>query len=225
MTPTNYIIIVAGGSGSRMNAGIPKQFLPLGGKPMLMHTIEKFFSFDPGIKIIVVLPEKEIPEWKSLCDLHNFAIAHVIEKGGTSRFQSVKNGLDHITESCIVGVHDGVRPFASIELIKRCFSEARIKGNAVPCVPLQDSIRSIGNGMNKAVDRNSLVSIQTPQCFTSEMLKKAYQSEFNDSFTDDASVVESAGEKINLVEGERDNIKITFPQDMESAKMLFEKQA
>lgn len=211
---TNYIIIVAGGTGARMNAGIPKQFITVAGKPILMHTIEKFFAADQLMKIIVVLPEKETSEWKKLCAAHNFTIAHDIVSGGETRFHSVKNGLQRVGKQGVVGVHDGVRPLLSSSMIKKCFSDAALNGNAVPCMPVRDSLRKITGALNEAVDRSSMVAIQTPQCFSVAILKKAYLLDYKSSFTDDASVVEATGEKIHLMEGEDMNVKITFPVDL-----------
>ena len=216
----NYAIIVAGGSGARMSSTTPKQFLELAGKPVLMHTIEKFASFDPALKIIVVLPEKDIPAWESLCSSHGFNISHNVVKGGATRFHSVSNGLNRVEEEGIVAVHDGVRPLLTASLIRRCFSVAGQKGNAVPFVPIRESIRKVTGEKNEYADRNSFVSIQTPQCFSAVALKKAYSAAYNDSFTDDASVIEAHGEQINLVEGEPENIKITFPVDLAMAEAI-----
>jgi len=216
----NFVIIVAGGSGLRMNSDIPKQFLLLAGKPVLMHTIECFVSFDPSINIIVVLPSKETAEWQSLCEKHSFTVKHMVVTGGNTRFHSVKNGLDTITENGVIGIHDGVRPIVSNDLIRKCFEEAKEKGNAIPYVHVRESMRRIDGEKNEAVKRDSYVIIQTPQCFTTDLLKKAFLAEYRTTFTDDASVVEAVGEKINLVEGESTNIKITFPGDLLYAEML-----
>jgi 2-C-methyl-D-erythritol 4-phosphate cytidylyltransferase len=209
-----YAIIVAGGSGSRMSSAVPKQFMLLAGKPVLMHTVQKFFDADERIKIIVVLPEKEISRWKTFCDEYSFAVKHETVSGGVSRFQSVRNGLQKVTEKSIVAIHDGVRPFTSINLIRKCFDEASRLGNAVPGIPLNESIRKINGNQNESADRNSFVLIQTPQCFDSEQLKKAYASDEKNSFTDDATVMEQSGGSIHLIEGEKENIKITFPHDL-----------
>jgi 2-C-methyl-D-erythritol 4-phosphate cytidylyltransferase len=203
-----------------MNSDVPKQFLLLNGKPVLMHSIECFVAFDPSINIIVVLPAKETAEWQSLCEKHSFSVKHMVVTGGNTRFHSVKNGLDTITEKGVIGIHDGVRPLVSNDLIKRCFAEASEKGNAVPYVHVRESMRRMEGQKNEAVKRDSYVFIQTPQCFTSDLLKKAFLEEYRTSFTDDASVVEATGEKINLVEGDPTNIKITFPGDLLHAEML-----
>ena len=217
---SNSVIIVAGGSGTRMKAGIPKQFMLLNGKPVLMHTIEKFFAADASLKIIVVLPESEIKNWKSLCVKHDFKIPHATVEGGETRFHSVKNGLTRISEKGIVCVHDGVRPLVSAELIQHCIAEAKANGNAVPCISVPESIRKINGDGNAAADRNSFVLIQTPQCFDADALKRAYANTANSDFTDDASLAEASGEKIHLVKGERTNIKITYPDDVLCAEAL-----
>jgi 2-C-methyl-D-erythritol 4-phosphate cytidylyltransferase len=219
-----HVIIVAGGSGLRMNSEIPKQFMLLAGKPVLMHTIERFIAFDPAINIIVVLPARETSEWQSLCDKHAFGIKHMVVTGGNTRFHSVKNGLDIITEEGMIAVHDGVRPLISNELVKRCFDEANEKGNAIPFVHVRESMRKIDGLKNQAVKRDSYVIIQTPQCFSSAVLKKAFLAEYETTFTDDASVVEAAGETINLIEGEHSNIKITFPDDLLFAETILAMQ-
>jgi 2-C-methyl-D-erythritol 4-phosphate cytidylyltransferase len=221
---SSFVIIVAGGSGSRMNSDLPKQFMELAGKPVLMHTIGKFYSADPAITIIVVLPEKEIKDWETLCTKHRFTIDHRVVRGGDTRFQSVKNGLALVKEKGVVAVHDGVRPLLSTSLIKKCFSEAGMYGSAVPYVPVRESLRKVSNNMSESVDRSIYVAIQTPQCFSSELLHGAYRSEYKATFTDDASVVESTGETIHLVEGETENIKITFPADLAMAEALVRKE-
>jgi len=219
-----YTIIVAGGAGTRMNNAVPKQFMELNGKPVLMHTIEKFYKVFPDIRILVVLAEELFEEWKQLCTKYNFAIGHHWVRGGETRFNSVKNGLEFIPENCIVGIHDAARPLVSKETILRTFEIAEKLGNAIPCIPITESIREKNGLENKAVDRNQFVIIQTPQCFQSSLLKKAFLQSYNDAFTDDASVLEAMGEKINLVEGNKENIKITTPQDLFIAEALIERR-
>jgi 2-C-methyl-D-erythritol 4-phosphate cytidylyltransferase len=224
-----HIIVVAGGSGSRMKSEIPKQFLVLSdGMPILMHTIAKFFYTYPDIKIILVLPANEISFWKKLVLEHHFEIEHKIVEGGVTRFHSVKNGLDTIDENlknCVVGIHDGVRPLVNAETITNCFHTAFDLGNAIPSIGLKDSIRkkNISSNVYEAQDRNLYQLIQTPQCFQLGILKKAYQTEFKEIFTDDASVVEYLGEKINLVAGNEENIKITTPTDLLIANSFLQK--
>jgi 2-C-methyl-D-erythritol 4-phosphate cytidylyltransferase len=208
-----YAIIVAGGRGLRMNSDIPKQFIALDGKPMLMHTLEQFAADD--ISIILVLPIDYHDYWKKLCEEHSFQVAHQIANGAEERFHSVKNGLKLITENdCIVAVHDAVRPYASKELITRVFEMAAEKGNAVAAIPSRDSVRRLQGGISTALPRNEIYLVQTPQAFQISQLRKAYQQEFRNEFTDDASVVERAGFPIQLCEGEAGNIKITFPTDL-----------
>lgn len=219
-----YAIIVAGGKGERMQSDLPKQFLSIKGKPLLMHTINRFNQYDKSIKIIVILPSTQIDFWQVLCQKHHFHVAHQIVAGGETRFHSVLNGLTTISSDGLVGIHDGVRPFVSTETISRCFSEAEKEGSAIPCVSITESIRHFDNSGNKAVDRNKYCLIQTPQVFQIERLKKAYEQTYNSSFTDDASVLESTGEKIHLVDGNRENIKITTPLDLEMAKTILSKQ-
>lgn len=214
------VIIVAGGSGSRMNSILPKQFVAINGTPILMHTINAFINFSSQISIILVLPENHISTWKDLCVELNFNIEHQITIGGNARFDSVKNGLKLIKKQCIIGIHDAVRPFVSKELIKSVFESAEIYGNAIPSIAINDSVRQIQNNSSLPISRDQLRIIQTPQCFKSDILKLAYEQNFNDSFTDDASVVEACGEKIHLVEGARENIKITTSYDMVIAEAL-----
>ena len=217
----NNIIIVAGGKGVRMGNNIPKQFLILKDKPILMHTLERFHQFQTNLNIILVLPKDQQTLWSELCQTYNFKIPHTIVQGGKTRFHSVINGLSKINNiKGITGVHDGVRPFVSIETIKQCFSTARNKGTAIPVVKLIDSIREINHTTSVAKSRINYRLVQTPQVFKTNILKEAYSQKFNDEFTDDASVIESAGYKVNLVEGNYENIKITSPLDMIIAKAL-----
>lgn len=219
MTP-KIALIVAGGKGERMNSDIPKQFIELSGKPILMHTIETFVKYDPHVRIVIVLPVEQIDVWQQLCKKYAFHINHSIEIGGHTRFHSVQNGLKSIETPSIVAVHDGVRPLVSIPTIARCFTEAEIHKNAIPVVDLVDSLRSIAGDNNYSVNRSDYKLVQTPQVFDGEFLKKAYQQAYCDKFTDDASVVESLGEKIYLVEGNRENIKITTDMDLIIAKAI-----
>lgn len=218
-----YAIIVAGGKGERMGENTPKQFLKLQGKPILMHTIEKFRTAFQDIEIILALPENQIDYWEELCVLHEFPFSPKrVVKGGKTRFHSVKNALDRINEEGIVAIHDGVRPLVSTATIQNCFAEAEQKGNAIPVVNVVDSLRFVSkqDGSNKSVTRSCYKIVQTPQCFSSDIVLKAYQQEYNSSFTDDASVVEALGETIHLVEGNRANIKITTKEDLLVAESL-----
>ncbi|MFZ9847375.1 MAG: 2-C-methyl-D-erythritol 4-phosphate cytidylyltransferase [Flavobacteriales bacterium] len=215
------IIIVAGGSGSRMKSDIPKQFMLLKGKPLILHTIEKFHQALPSCKIIVVLPSTQMTYWEELKKQYSFSIAVETAAGGKSRFESVKNGMQLISEECVVGVHDAVRPLISVENIQLLFNEAENKGNAIPFIPCKDSLREINNNENKAVAREKYVLIQTPQCFKWSLIKEGYNGEELSSFTDDASVFEHLGGKINLVQGDERNIKITYPVDFQFAELIF----
>lgn len=219
---SNYVIVVAGGSGTRMKSVVPKQFLELAGRPILMHTLERFVAFDPAIKIILVLPEAHQSTWKELCVLHAFTLKHSVVNGGETRFHSVKNGLNTISGDGIVAVHDGVRPLVSITTIRRCFEEAKKKGNAIPCIPVHETVRQIEGDSSKLVDRSALRLIQTPQVFEIRLLQQAFNQEYQSIFTDDASVIENKGENIHLVEGSRENIKITEPADLILAKSIIE---
>jgi len=219
------VIIVAGGSGLRMGSKIPKQFLLLKNKPVLMHTIQRFFAFDHQIKIIVVLPNNQIDYWASLCQKYSFAIAHKIIGGGDTRFDSVNNAINIIeTDSnLLVAVHDGVRPLIDNKTISTCFETAEKLGNAVPCVPIIDSLRFVEKKSSHTVNRNDYKAVQTPQVFHYTKLLKAYSSAFTKFYTDDASVVESIGEKIYLVEGNVENIKITTTFDLLLAELILDK--
>lgn len=220
MSRIKTTIVVAGGKGERMNAVIPKQFLEIQGKPILMHTLEVFRRYDALMELILVLPSVQIQLWKELCKKHAFNIPHQIVDGGQTRFQSVKNGLKVIRSNSLVAIHDGVRPFVSMDTIARCFDEAEKSGAAIPVIDLVESIRQITDNESFSVDRNAYKLVQTPQVFESELLKKAYEQEFTPLFTDDASVVEALGTKIQLVEGNRENIKITTEYDLKIAESL-----
>ncbi|MFV0521194.1 MAG: 2-C-methyl-D-erythritol 4-phosphate cytidylyltransferase [Mangrovibacterium sp.] len=217
-----FTVIVAGGSGTRMGTDIPKQFLELSGKPILMHTIAKFHEFDFNTTIIVVLPKSQFAYWKELCKKYNFHILHKVVSGGTSRFQSVKNGLNHISDEGIVFIHDGVRPLVSNSTIKRCLDMAIEKGNALPVVPVVDSIRKLNGEYNEYKNRADYCLVQTPQTFAVNKIKTAFQQDELPTFTDDASVLEAANEIINLVEGNTENIKITTKTDWSIAGVLIQ---
>lgn len=215
-----FVIIVAGGSGTRMNSVSPKQFLTLKGKPILMHTISAFTNAIPGINVILVLLSQYKEEWATLCEKYNFNTPCQLVDGGETRFHSVKNGLALVPENCVVAVHDAARPLVSSKTITSTFDTAQQLGNASPSFPLTESVRVTEGEANKAVDRSKFVIVQTPQCFKSSILKKAFLQEYLPTFTDDASVLEAMGEKINLIEGNRENIKITTPHDLVIAEAL-----
>ena len=214
---TKYIIIVAGGKGLRMGSEVPKQFLPVGGKPVLMRTIEAFHTYDAEIQIVLVLPIAQQAYWKELCTQYAFTLPHRLTNGGETRFHSVKNGLDTIPadEDALVGVHDGVRPFVSTEVIARCYVEAARMGAVVPIIDVVETVRHLdGNGRSTTVSRDDYKLVQTPQVFSLALLKKAYAQPYVSAFTDDASVVEALGYEVTLVQGNRENIKITTPFDL-----------
>ncbi|KAA6340641.1 2-C-methyl-D-erythritol 4-phosphate cytidylyltransferase 2 [termite gut metagenome] len=215
-----YALIVAGGKGLRMGTQLPKQFLPIGKKVILMYTLEAFHTCDAAIKIIVVLPKTQQSLWKQLCNEARFTIPHTIVSGGETRDQSVKNGLSSITGEGLVGVHDGVRPLVSSEVIARCYQEAETKKAVVPVVDTIETLRKVSNGKSETVNRNEYKSVQTPQVFDVKLLKRAYMQNFNPSFTDDASLVEAMNIPVYLTEGNRENIKITTLFDLKIAETL-----
>jgi len=210
-------IIVAGGQGIRMNSDIPKQFLLLNSTPVLIHTLLKFSHLD---EIILVLPEIQIEYWNQLCKSHNFTIPHTIVEGGITRFHSVKNGLEKVDNNSNVAIHDGVRPLVSKNLINNLISEVKEGVGAIPVVPIKDSIRKLEGTNSIHIDRNTLYKVQTPQCFLSDDIKKAYTKEYSDTFTDDSSVFEANGGKINTLLGEEKNLKITTEEDLKIAEIL-----
>ncbi len=221
----DYIIIVAGGKGLRMGSDIPKQFLPIGGKPVLMRTLERFREYSAELQMILVLPEAQQEYWHQLCKEYHFDVEYTLANGGQTRFHSVQNGLAKVPDDAqgVVGVHDGVRPFPSIEVIKNCYETARTKKAVIPVIPVVETVRQlISNGQknSKTVPRDQYRLVQTPQTFDIQLLKAANRQPYNDGFTDDASVVESYGYEITLVEGNRENIKITTPYDMKIAEVL-----
>ena len=220
MNKPQIAIIVAGGKGERMNADIPKQFLEIQGKPILMHTLEAFHRFDALMQLILVLPSTQIDFWKGLCMKHDFALQHQIVEGGQARFYSVKNGLTVVKSPALVAIHDGVRPLVSQETIARCFYAAEKFDAAIPVVDLVDSIRYLTGAGSLSVDRAAYKLVQTPQVFDAELLKRAYEQDFSALFTDDASVVEASGKQVQLVEGNRENIKITTEFDLKIAETL-----
>lgn len=209
-----YALIVAGGSGKRMGAELPKQYLEIAGKPVLMHTIERFKSFSDSIEIITVLPENQLRFWSGLQKKYSFSIPHTLVKGGKARFFSVRNGLKFVDDPGLVAIHDGVRPFVSLETIRRCFETAERLGNAIPVIPPTDALRIVSEQGSMPVNRLLVRQVQTPQVFHASLIKKAYQQEYLPEFTDDASVLEKTGTRINLVDGNRENIKITTPEDL-----------
>ncbi|SFC36481.1 2-C-methyl-D-erythritol 4-phosphate cytidylyltransferase [Xylanibacter ruminicola] len=218
----DYIIIVAGGKGLRMGSDIPKQFLPIGGKPVLMRTLERFREYSKDIQIILVLPEAQQAYWHQLCQEYHFDVEYTLANGGQTRFHSVQNGLAKVPDDAmgVVGVHDGVRPFPSIEVIRNCYTTAREKKAVIPVIPVVETVRHLEGEQSKTVPRDAYRLVQTPQTFDIQLLKAANRQPYNDGFTDDASVVEAFGYNITLVEGNRENIKITTPYDLKIAEVL-----
>jgi len=210
-------LIVAGGKGTRMNASTAKQFLVLNKLPVLMHTLKQFSSFD---KIVLVLPGTKFNYWQSLCKKYKFTLKHTLVKGGKTRFQSVKNGLNKIPPNSIVAIHDGVRPLVSKDLIEQLILQVKKGIGVIPILPLKDSIRQISEKKSAPINRSNLVKVQTPQCFLSSEIKDAYTQKFSNSFTDDSSVFESNGGDINFILGEEKNLKITTEQDLKIASNL-----
>jgi 2-C-methyl-D-erythritol 4-phosphate cytidylyltransferase len=218
-----YAIIVAGGSGERMQSEIPKQFLLLNGLPVLMRTLVAFYNFDNQIQIILVLPEKHMGYWKTLCNEFNFRVEHNLVAGGKTRFHSVKNGLAEITDNeSLVAVHDGVRPLVSQSVIQNCYETASLMGNAVAAIEVTESVRILTPEGNQPLNRSDVKLIQTPQVFRADILQNAYRQDYRQSFTDDASVVENMKEKIHLIPGNKENIKITNTLDLILASALLE---
>lgn len=209
-----YAIIVAGGSGSRMQQAMPKQFIEVAGKPILMHTMERFYKYNPQVRLVVVLPQEQLDTWRNLCQKHGFKLFHMAVPGGATRFGSVKNGLGAVMGDGLIAVHDGVRPFVDTATIAEAYKVAQEQGSAVVAVSPKDSIRELTQEGSRSVPRANYKLVQTPQVFRANILRKAYEQPEQDCFTDDASVVESIGEQIALVEGSYRNIKITTPEDL-----------
>ena len=215
-----YAIVVAGGKGVRMGTAVPKQFLLLSGKPLLMHTLEVFYNTDPEIQLILVLPEDQQEYWKGLCTQYHFTLPHQIVNGGVTRFESVTNGLALAENEGLVAVHDGVRPFINTGFIQRCYQAAEEYGAAVPVTELTESIRRLEGETSFSVHRETFRSVQTPQTFRTEILKKSYKVPYQENFTDDASVVEASGYKVTLIKGLMENIKITNTIDLLLAEQM-----
>ena len=233
----DYVIIVAGGKGLRMGSDISKQFLPIGGKPVLMRTMMRFREYSPTLQIILVLPKAQQDYWQELCKEYDFKLEYLLANGGETRFHSVQHGLALIPDDAegVVGVHDGVRPFPSFEVIRNCYETARTAKAVIPVIPVVETVRKLSPEnpdkpdnpkahSSVTVPRNEYRLVQTPQCFDIQLLKAANQQPYNDGFTDDASVVEAFGFDVTLVEGNRENIKITTPYDMTVAEALLKKE-
>jgi len=217
---TKSVIIVAGGTGTRMNSDVPKQFLPLCGKPALAYSLEAFSTAFPGIELVVALPRLLFPAWELLCTAHSVVITHRLAEGGETRFHSVKNALALIGDDGLVAIHDAARPLVTPALIREAFLAAETYGNCIPVAPLRESVREIRGENSRAVDRLALRIVQTPQVFGAGTIKKAYLQDYRPEFTDDATVVEAMGETIHVIEGDPVNFKITHPYDLAAAEAL-----
>ncbi len=220
---SDYGIIVAGGKGTRMGATVPKQFLCVGGEPVLMRTLRRFHDYNPRLSLIVVLPHEQQDYWRQLCREHHFDIVHQCVDGGVTRFHSSLSGLSVIPEEAdgIVAIHDGVRPFVSEETIGRCFEAARNEEAAIPVMPVVETLRRVeSDGQSHNVSRSCYRSVQTPQCFRISLARAAFSQPYREDFTDDASVVEAYGHKVAMVAGNRENIKLTTPFELKVAEAL-----
>ncbi|MBC35338.1 MAG: 2-C-methyl-D-erythritol 4-phosphate cytidylyltransferase [Bacteroidetes bacterium] len=213
-------LIVAGGVGNRMQSPIPKQFLELNKKPILFHTLEKFYQFDEKIQLVLVLPDHQMNYWEKLCKEYKFKVKHTLVAGGETRFDSVSNGLKHIPDDHFVAIHDGVRPMVSMQVVNRCFRVASKSGSAIPVITLNESLRQVDDESSNIIDRDQIRIVQTPQTFKADLIKSAYKLENRPEFTDDASVYEANGGHVKLVSGNRENIKITQPLDLKIAEAL-----
>ncbi|HNR73730.1 MAG TPA: 2-C-methyl-D-erythritol 4-phosphate cytidylyltransferase [Cyclobacteriaceae bacterium] len=222
MQSPEFALIVAGGKGTRIKSKLPKQFLELNGTPILMHTLEAFYRYSPTITIVLVLPEDDFATWNDLCKKYNFTKPIILQKGGETRFQSVKNGLEKINGPGLVAIHDGVRPLVSEDIIGASFRLAAVHQSAVAAVRLKESIRMTDQDNTKAMDRSRFRLIQTPQTFSIDLIKQAYLLKEDPTMTDDASVVEKLGHTISLFEGSYENIKITTAEDLIVAKALLD---
>ena len=214
------VIIVAGGKGNRLDTNYPKQFYKINGKPVLLHTIERFYTYDNQIKIILVLPYKEIQTWKNIINTYTIQFHYTLVSGGQTRFQSVKNGLQEAKTADLIAIHDGVRPLVNHETLQKTFNKAEQSGTAIPVIVPPESIRKLKETTSTAVNRQDYRLVQTPQIFYRDIILKSYQTEYKDKFTDDASVVEASGFHIHLVEGNTENIKITRPIDLKIVEAL-----
>lgn len=203
-----------------MKSRIPKQFMEIEGLPVLMHTLHAFLNSVPDVRLIIVLPARQVDTWKTLVEKYSFRVPHRVAEGGQKRFYSVRNGLEHVPDDCVVAIHDGVRPVVTSRLIQTCFRDAHRYGNAVPCIVPAESVRVMTGGTHRPMDRNQVRIIQTPQVFQAALIKKAYLQPFRESFTDDATVLEQSGIPIHLIQGDPFNIKITCPEDLILAEAI-----
>jgi 2-C-methyl-D-erythritol 4-phosphate cytidylyltransferase len=215
------IIIVAGGQGMRFTAEKPKQFLYIQDRPITMHTIDLFHYYDRHMQIVLGLAENYFSYWESICQQFHFDVPLTLSPGGETRYHTVKNALSKVNKGSLVGIHDAVRPLVYKPTIDRCYAEAEKSGAAIPCIPVHSTIREITEGGSRWVDREKLRAVQTPQVFQYDILVRGYEEPYSESFTDDASVVESIGHTVKLVEGNPENIKITTAEDLVFAEAIF----
>lgn len=221
--PNRAVIMVAGGTGTRMQSSLPKQFIPLDGKPVILHSFDAFKAYDPEMQFILVLFKGLEQAWQEILDTHQYDLKHTLVEGGEERFHSVKNGLDALGDDVdVVAIHDAVRPLVSQETITRCFEGATANGSAIPTIPVVDTVRRTTPEGNFSIPRHELEAVQTPQCFKANLIKEAYNTAYRESFTDDASVLESTGREIHRVSGNRTNIKITTQEDLLIAKAFLD---
>jgi 2-C-methyl-D-erythritol 4-phosphate cytidylyltransferase len=219
-----YVLIASGGIGKRMGSATPKQFLEIAGKPVLMHAFLAFLSYAPDMEFVLVMPESHIEDWQKLCSKNHFEIHHHLVPSGPTRFHTVKNGLRLIPDDSLVAIHDAARPLVSLNTIARVFHFAAKFGNAIPVLKPNDSMRMVEGPISKPLDREKLRMVQTPQCFHGALIKKAYNKNYHESFTDDSTVLEADGVRLFLVDGNVENIKITTPSDLLVAKALMKKK-
>ncbi len=217
-----HLLITAGGQGTRLRSAVPKQFLHIGDRPVLMHVFDAFLKYSSDLHCVLTLPEAFHDDWKTMCQEKGFYIQHEVVRSGPTRFHSVKNGLKHIPDNALVAIHDGVRPLVSLDIISRVFYFAEKFGNAIPVVTPNDSVRLTDHALSSSLPRDRIRLVQTPQCFISTTIKKAYNNNYRESFTDDASVLEAEGGRLFLVDGEQTNIKITTQADLLIAKVLLD---
>ena len=215
-----YLVVVAGGKGLRVGGAIPKQFLPIGGEPILMHTLRAMNGALAPKRIVVVLPESHMEHWRRICEGHHFDVPHEMVIGGDTRWQSVKNGLATLPDDGLVAIHDGVRPFVAVKVVQGCAEAAKEHGGAIPTLPLNDSLRQLDGDNSFIVHRSSYLAVQTPQIFRTAELKHAYERPYSEEYTDDAAVYEADGGVVSLIRGNRENIKITHSSDLLFANAL-----
>ncbi|MFP4691243.1 MAG: 2-C-methyl-D-erythritol 4-phosphate cytidylyltransferase [Bacteroidales bacterium] len=218
-----YVVITAGGKGERMQSSVPKQLMEIAGKPILLHVFDRFLAYSDNLHFVLVLPKAHLGTWKSICHRYHLTTPHTVTENGPTRFHSVKNGLRHVPLNVLVAIHDGARPLVSVETISTAFFFAEKMGNAVPVTTITESVRIKDKALSTPLPRDRVKVVQTPQVFHSAQIKKAYELSYQESFTDDATVLEASGESIYLTEGNAENIKVTSPPDRLIAEALLSK--